>query len=134
MAVTYEFTGTRDFNRALERWLERAELASREALVAAGAEVARETKNSFGSEGGPNIVTGRLADAVTTTDPYPVDPRGWEIRVGPAGLDYVRRVELGKSGARSAPAYPYFQPGFKRAGERFVQIFTDAWTNALPRR
>lgn len=131
--VTFRLEGVDDFNRALDAWIERANRASVEALKAAGDEVARETRNSFGSAGGPQIVSGALADSVITTDPVE-GPQGWEARVGPSGLEYIRRVELGKRSPRSAGPHPYFRPGFDRAGPRFVEIFRSAWTEAQPRR
>lgn len=131
--VTVTFTGGAEFARALDDWKQRTVEASKAGLKAAGAEVARETRNSFGQPGGPQIVSGALADSVITTDPSQ-GPEGWEVRVGPAGLDYVRRVELGKRAPRSAGPHPFFRPGFDRAGARFVEIFRSVWTDAQPGR
>lgn len=131
--VTATFSGVPEFSRALDDWKRRAVEASKAGLKAAGAEVARETRNSFGQSGGPRILSGALAESVTTTDPDQ-GPDGWTVRVGPTGLDYARRVELGKRAPRSAGPHPYFRPGFDRAGARFVEIFRSVWTDAQPGR
>lgn len=122
-----------DFARALDAWIDRAEKASGVALTAAGAEVARESAASFDSGDGPTNRSGTLAGSVATTEPHK-GLHGYEVTVGPAGVVYARRVELGKAGDHSAGPHPYFRPGFERAGARFVEIFSAAWADAAPGR
>ena len=121
-----------EFDRALDAWMQRADMASRAALAAAGREVATETAASFGAPGGPVNRTGALSRSTITTTPART-ATGYEAQVGPAGLVYVRRVELGKAGAHHAKPHPYFRPGFKRAGAKFVEIFAAAWAAAAPK-
>ena len=121
-----------EFDAALAAWTARAQRAGREALIAAATAVADETKASFGAgSGAPRSRSGRLADSVQGDAPVET-PTGWTSTVGPAGVPYARRVELGKSGPHHAGPHPYFRPGFKRAGTRFIEIFHAAWTAASP--
>lgn len=124
--------GVDEFNAALDAWIERVERVTQDGLTAAGQSVADETPRSFGVDGGPTSRSGALASSVVVTDPRPVDS-GYELEVGPTGLEYVRKVELGKAGAHSGPPYPYFRPAYDRAGERFVTVLQQAWADATPR-
>ena len=130
--MTSKLEHVAEFDAALAAWTTRAQRAAREALIAAAAAVADETKASFGGgAAAPQSRSGRLADSVRGDTPVET-PSGWTSTVGPAGVPYARRVELGKSGRRHAGPHPYFRPGFKRAGSRFVEIFHAAWTAAAP--
>lgn len=131
MSTQFHLEGEQQFDRALDEWIARAERASAAALTAAGHEVAIETAASFNGSG-PVSRTGRLAHSVVTTAPVKKSS-GWEAQVGPAGLIYVRRVELGKRGRRSAGPHPFFQPGYQRAGGRFAHIFAHHWAQAQPK-
>lgn len=124
--------GVDEWDAAIDAWVDRIERATEDGLRAAGQSVADETPRSFGSDGGPTSRSGALAASVVVTDPRKTDS-GYELEVGPTGLMYVRKVELGKAGTHSGPPYPYFRPAYDRAGERFVTVIQQAWADAAPR-
>ncbi len=124
--------GVDQWNAAIDAWVERVEAVTQEGLRAAGQTVADETPRSFGMDGGPTSRSGALASSVIVTDPRKVES-GYELEVGPAGLAYVRKVELGKAGTHSGPPYPYFRPAYDRAGPQFVTVIHQAWADATPR-
>lgn len=121
-----------EFDKALKSWSERALKASAAALKKAGGHVATETKASFGSGSGPKMNSGALAGSITTTEPVQTS-HGYSAQVGPAGLAYGRRVELGKRGKFSAAPHPYFRPGYDRAAHKFVEIFAKEWRESAPK-
>lgn len=71
--------------------------------------------------------SGKLAGSITATDPVVKGLGNYEVQIGPTGLPYARKVDLGKRGAHSAPAYPYRVPGFKRAVPKFIDVFRKHW-------
>jgi hypothetical protein len=120
-----------DWRKAVEAWADRADQATNTAIVEATALVSTEVAASFGVGSGPVSRTGRLASSVTSV----IDKGGlgqYTAQVGPAGLEYVRRVELGKAGRHSAGPHPYFTPGWDRAAIKFVEVFARAWVDTSP--
>lgn len=71
--------------------------------------------------------SGKLAGSIMATDPVVKGLGGYEVKIGPTGLPYARKVELGKHGDRSAGPYPYVVPGFKRAVPKFIDVFRKHW-------
>lgn len=130
MSDMVKFEHVAEFDAALDEWVARIHKATAAGIRAAGAEVAKQTAAGFGSGSAPVSRSGALARSVVTTEPKPVGANQWEAKVGPAGLAYVRRVELGKHSPHSAGPHPYFRPGFKRAGGRFAELFRAAWAEA----
>lgn len=131
-AIAVKFEHVPEFDKALDDWVARVEKAAGTALKAAGAEIAKETQASFGTSGGPVRRSGALAGSVVTSEPAKSGSEAWEVTVGPQGLAYVRRVELGKKGRHSAAPHPYFKPALGRAGSRFEEVFRAAWAAAQP--
>lgn len=126
-----EFTGGREFDEALDRWTRRAVEGTQAALAGAGAAVADEARKSFdGSGGHPRRGGGALEASIVVTTPKSVGFEKYEAQVGPSGVVYARRVELGKKGAHSARPHPYLQPGFKRAAKVIGEVFHKAWAEA----
>jgi hypothetical protein len=133
-AVTFALEGRTEFDAAIDAWVARIEIATQAGLKAATEEVKKESAASFGSVGGPQRgASGKLEEAVTGTEPKKGGLSEYETTVGPTGLAYIRRVELGKAGAHSAKAHPYFQPGYERASLRFLEVFVKSWGEAQPK-
>ena len=119
------FHGTQRFESALSDYESAMLHAAGKALKAAGDEVVKEAKASFGG-GGPASRTGALAGSIIVVGPEG-PPEASSVRIGPSALPYARRVELGKHSPHSAGPHPYLRPGFKRAAERFVKVFAATW-------
>lgn len=128
-AASISWLGKGEFDAALDRMVEKAHAAAEAALRSAGEAVVNEAHASFGSGGGPRTGSGRLADAIGMTNPA-VDGFGYTASVGPMGVVYARRVELGKHSPHGAMAHPYLKPGFSRAKPKIEEIFIAAWTAA----
>lgn len=118
------------FFRAIASWVQGAERAMRDGVVAGSEVVAIEAQNSFASGDGPQSQSGDLAGSIHATPPEQSDLHGYVARIGPAGLEYARKVELGKSGDHHGPAYPYLRPGFERAKPQIMPRLRDLWANA----
>lgn len=121
------------FDHAVAEWEQRVHQAAKAALVEAAASVGTEMAHTIGSGGtAPQNVSGALA-ASFTQEPPTRTATGWAVRFGPAGLPYIRRVEMGKTGAHHAPAHPFFRPGFAAARSKFVDVFTRHMRAAQPK-
>lgn len=130
-ATSFSLKHEAEFDHALDEWTERALAATKTAIERAGAEVATESAAQFGQAGGPANVSGHLGGSITTSPPQKVKGmNGYEATVGPTGVVYARKVEIGKRGQHSARAHPYFKPGWLKAGHKFMDIFKAAWREA----
>lgn len=127
MSVDFDLKGVAAFTEALDHIVERMEQGAAAGITTAHGIVAERVKAQFGTEKGPTSRSGKLADSVTLEGPKK-GLNGYEARVGPAGLAYVRIVELGKKGRHSRAPHPYFAPGFKDAQTRFAEVFRKAWS------
>lgn len=133
MTVTnFSWGGAHEFDTAIEALIDRMHTASKVGLAAAGDAVVKETGASFGTATGPTNRTGALLASVIRTEVEPTG-FGYTVQVGPSGVVYARRVELGKRKPFSAGSHPYLQPGFGRAAKSFTEIFAVAWAKAAVR-
>ena len=131
-AVSVHFHHVPEFDKALDEMVKRALEVSRTALIAATEVVKKEVTASFGSGNGPVSRSGRLAKATTGTEPKRVGGlQRYETTIGPTGLEYIRKVELGKHNPHGGGPHPYFKPGYTRAGATFHKVFRDAWLKAI---
>lgn len=130
---SFEWHGDHDFDKALDGWMARVEAATIAGLKAAGAVVVSETKASFGSAPGPTSRSGTLAGSVVVTEPVKKGLDTYVAQVGPDGVVYARKVELGKKGRRSARPHPYLQPAWARAVRQFNDAFAKSWAAANPK-
>lgn len=124
--------GVEKLDHAFDAWVARIEEATKTALIAAGAAVAQTTAAGFGKSPAPTSRSGALASSIATSDPKRAG-HGYTVEIGPSGVVYARRQELGKSGKGHSGAHPYFKPGFESATDRFIDIFTNAWHAAAPK-
>jgi len=120
------------FDKALDDWFRHVQDATRTALAESGRIVADETRAGFGQAPAPTSRSGALAGSVGTSAPHTTSS-GYEVQIGPQGVIYARKQELGKRRPYSSGPHPYFKPGFLRAGARFQTIFADAWRRAAPK-
>lgn len=127
MSVDFELKGVAAFTEALGHIVERMETAAGAGITTAHGIVTERVKAQFGAGKGPTSRSGKLADSITLEGPKK-GMNGYEGRIGPAGLAYVRIVELGKKGRHSRAPHPYFAPGFKEAQAKFAEVFRKAWS------
>lgn len=122
--------GLREFNVSVDGLVARFEQTSKAALSAAAKILIGEARSSFGSgSGSPESRTGRLAGSIIATEPVSKGLKGYQLQVGPTGVEYARKVELGKRGHRSAPPHPYLAPGYKRAGAAWALVFREMYSH-----
>ena len=125
--------GDHEFDKALDDYVTRVEKATIAGLQAGGALVVTETKTSFGGSPGPTSRSGTLAGSVIVTEPVKKGLDTYVAQVGPSGVVYARKVELGKKGHRSARPHPYLQPAWARAITKFNEAFAKSWATAAPK-
>lgn len=130
---SFEWHGEHEFDKALDDWVARAEKATVAGLKAAGAVAVAEARASFGSGSGPVSRSGRLAGSILVTEPVKKGLDTYVAQVGPSGVVYARKVELGKKGHRSARPHPYLEPGWARAIAKFEEAFVKSWATAAPK-
>lgn len=130
---SFEWHGGPEFDRAVDDWMTKAEAATVAGLKAAGAIAVTEARASFGGSGGPVSRSGTLAGSIIVTEPVKKGLATYVAQVGPAGVVYARKVELGKKGHRSARPHPYLEPGWARAISKFEEAFAKSWATAAPK-
>jgi hypothetical protein len=114
------------FFAAFDHLVKDMEAATITALEEAAKLLIAETGQSFTGPPGPTNRSGKLVGSVQATPVVKGFPE-YSIQVGPQGVEYARRVELGKRGAHSAAPHPYLSPALKRVGNRFIDAFIKAW-------
>lgn len=110
------------FDKSLDDWLERVNRGTEAGLADAGREVGDEARHSFGTADGPQSRTGTLEHSIIVDDVTKVGDSGYEVRIGPSGVEYARKIELG--------GFPYLEPGLGRASDRILTAMRAAWQAA----
>lgn len=129
----FEWSGTAEFDKAVDNYVARAEAATIAGLKAAGALAVAEAHASFGQSPGPVSRSGTLSGSIVVTEPVKKGLDTYVAQVGPSGVVYARKVELGKKGHRSARPHPYLQPAWARAITKFEEAFAKSWAAAAPK-
>ena len=124
-----EWEGLAGLDQALIHWVEKMPKATETAIRDGAQLVVTEARASFGGSG-PHSRSGRLQQSITFTAPKVVGLGQYEAQVGPSGVVYARKVELGKHSPRSAGPHPFLRPGFNRARTKLVDLFAAAWATA----
>lgn len=138
------WVGIPEFNAALKRIGDKADLASREVVAKSAALLIRNAQHNFAGShkkgqphvGGdlPNVVTGDLRRSIKMDPVTRLGPTSYVTRVGPRMI-YGRRVELGYTGGtgpgqQASRAYPYFEPALASSMVDFSSIAKSAWAKA----
>lgn len=127
MAATLHWSGVSEFDKALQRYVDRASQSARRGANNAAKLVASETKKTLTrtthrqgtptpSRPGepPSLVTGTLRRGVIIVAATQVSRTGWVAKVGPTSV-YARVQELGgDTGTAVLPARPYLTPTVER--------------------
>jgi hypothetical protein len=119
VTLTFDVEG---FDKSLADWIDRVDTATQDGLRAAGDVVVEGARDSFGNPPGPNSITGTLEDSIEAGDVTGFEAHGYQILIGPSGVDYARKVEL--------RGHPYLKPGLARSTDKARDALVDAWTNA----
>ena len=100
MAVDFHWEGIREFNAALVKIAEAADVAG-EQIVTKGAHlVEAAAKQKASGRPGPNVVSGTLRRSIGLVDVTRLGPGRWQSQTAPTVV-YARRIELGFHGADS---------------------------------
>ena len=125
MPDDFHFEGGGKFDVALERWLAETVLATAEGAKTAAQSVITAARSNINSQ------SGRLAGSIGSDVTASVG--GYEARIGPQGVEYARKVELGKRNPHGGMSHPYLKPGFERAVTGIESAFITAWRLAQPK-
>jgi len=129
--------GLTEFDVALEGLVDRAQAASREAVVEAAhaAELAMKQHAGEGGRhaqgtptpatpgGGPAVISGTLRRSIRVGEIQPFGVTGYSAKVGPTAI-YGRRVELEYD-------YPYTGPGLHDVLPLLPEIYARVWGKAI---
>lgn len=117
----------RGFNSVLRAMGQRADSATRQAVVEGAALIERQAKINSSGRPGPNVKSGAHRRGIVTTGPVPVGTSAWESRIYPT-MVYSRALELGNPRWRSGTTYPYMGPAmdWARAGV-IAEVFSRNW-------
>ena len=129
----FAWKGVAEFDSAIDAWLHRTETASHDALVEATQVVHDQTASEFGQGNAPVSRSGALAAAVTMSQPRKIGESGLEVDIGPTGLVYIRRVEIGHQSPHSAGPHPFFAPGWMHSFDKVGHVIAKHWKSAQPK-
>lgn len=107
-SVSWDASG---FNAHLRAMAERADAATRQAVVDSAALVERKAKENSSGRPGPNVQSGAHRRSIVTDGPSRVG-NTWEARVGPT-MVYSRRLELGGGNWPAGLKFPYLGPAME---------------------
>jgi hypothetical protein len=134
--VSISWSGIDAFQKALNKVIARADLASREIVASGAALVERQAKSNFqGSHkpgqphvGGdqPNIVSGDLRRSVGAEPITRSGPGEYATKVGPR-MVYGRAVQLGY---RTQRAFPYF-PSQEQVKAQLAELSARTWSRFI---
>lgn len=122
MTIEFAFKGFEAFEAALDKLVEHADTGAARAVTQAAELVAEKAAGKIHSR------SGKLAGSLRPAKPNRVGFGDYELKVGPKGVEYARKHDLGKHGRHSGPPHPSFQPGYREASSEFSEIFRRAWT------
>jgi hypothetical protein len=129
--------GITEVDGALEGLVDRAQAASRDAVVEAahlaelamkqhageGGRHAKATPTPATPGGGPAVISGTLRRSIRVGDIQPFGATGYSAKVGPTAI-YGRRVELEYD-------YPYTGPGLQDVLPQLPAIYARVWGKAI---
>lgn len=118
--------GLHEFEHAIDRIRAMVDTATRDAT----AEITRAMIEE--ARAGINSQSGTLADSIHA-DTTRVGFGVYEATVGPGGVEYARKVELGKQGKHSAAPHPYLQPAERKVFGTVNEVYARAWAGAIRR-
>lgn len=122
MSIEIALKGFEAFKASLDKMVEHADTGAAKAVTQAAELVAEKAAGRIHSR------SGKLAASLKPAKPTRVGFGDYELKVGPKGVVYARKHDLGKHGRHSGPPHPSFQPGYHEASSEFAEIFRRAWT------
>ena len=128
-----------EFDLGLEAMMARVDVASRQFVLRGAEEIKTEAQAQFTGNSSnawhsdawpiPTRWTGNLESSIYMDNVKSLGKGVWQSETGPHTV-YGRRVELGYHGSGHWPyyttrAFPYMEPGIKRATPKLDKLFND---------
>lgn len=124
--MTFSLDGADEFEAALDKWVGEMFLATAAGTKTAAKGVVDMARTQINSR------SGRLARSIKS-EVKPDGLDGYTAQIGPQGVEYARKVELGKKNPHGALGYPYLQPGYEMAMATMTETYAAVWRAASPK-